>query len=348
METNNNGNKISEFTIAIRGFMSTSILFIAFTFGLVRRLDINSKHIYLWQNAKGEVHYCFNLFEKEYYTTSVIKLGNVLTQHFGHEVEVVNNNKEYLKKIINATSAQNKALTDANKYDEYKNYSSQNQLPYILNHSGNIIQTEEELFSSQNNTHLELQQIPSQQHPFRNQETLYENAIQLSTYYLESHINTIYIKLNELPIIHKEVFAPNTKTESFTSNNGLNYKNKFVPTELMVYHLGSPNVSESFIMVFILFMAKNNIHQALKIIVWIADSFAFLNKVPFALVLHSQSDIYMKILYEEILEPLFHDFQCEKIENNSLNPKSLANILDEKIIYNFDNIVTPTILGKSL
>ncbi len=81
METNN--NEIYEFRMNIRKFTRNAFSYIQFDYGYaVRRLDLNGKFIYLWQNVKGDVHYSFSIFEREYYTTSPAKLGNVLTQHF--------------------------------------------------------------------------------------------------------------------------------------------------------------------------------------------------------------------------------------------------------------------------
>lgn len=90
-----------DFSEYISVYLSEIMMCEAFTLlGNVKRLDLNDKYIYLWQNAKGDIHYSFSIFEKEYYTTSATKLGNVLTKHFGVEVEVVNNTKEYLRKMM--------------------------------------------------------------------------------------------------------------------------------------------------------------------------------------------------------------------------------------------------------
>ena len=352
MKTDNNNNKINEFTMIVRGLINIAIFYVAFTFGNVRRLDLNGKFIYLWQNAKGDVHYSFNIFEKEYYTTSAIKLGNVLTQHFGVEVEVVNNRKEHLKKMIGATAGLNKAVSDSNRYNYFENLSQEEQNLSIPNDLNVTSIKKEQLLgmldSKPNNSALQINQNQFQtpQHYLHDQEKLYNGVIQLSTFYLEAHMGTIYIKLDDLPIIHKEKFVPNTNTAFFTDINGINNKNKFLPTPYMVYPYPLCEPNNSFIILFILFMTKNDIHQAFKILLWLVETYR-LNKLPFALVLHSQEDVYMKLFFEELLEPLFHDFQCEKIENEAIEAKVLSSSLDEKYIYNFHNISAPSILGEA-
>jgi hypothetical protein len=63
-------------------------------------------------------------------------------------------------------------------------------------------------------------------------------------------------------------------------------------------------------------------------------------------VLQSENDTCMKLFYEEIIMPLFNNFNCEKITSDVLNEKSLSKQLDEKIIYNFHNITIPTVLDR--
>lgn len=116
-----------DFSEDISVYLSEIMMCETFTLGNVKRLDLNGKYIYLWQNVKGDINYSFSIFEKEYYTTSATKLGNVLTKHFGVEVEVVNNIKEYLRKMMVATNALNKALSDSERNNSYGNrYGEQN------------------------------------------------------------------------------------------------------------------------------------------------------------------------------------------------------------------------------
>jgi len=349
---NENCNKVNEFMMVVRGLINNTIPYIPYSFGNVRRLDINYKHIYLSQSPKGDINYSFSLFDKDWHSTTAAKLGNVLTQHFEVEIEVVNNEKEKLKKMINATSDLNKSLIDSNKHDHYNNYVQKEEITSKSKESSTP-RTKDELLKLLDSSSKDVtSQIDNTQsnlnysHPLQNQENLNQGVIQLSTYYLESHLNTIYIKLNELPIIYKEKFMPSIKLAFYLDNNGKTTKNNFIPTPFMVYPYNLCEPNQSFILLFILFMTKNDIHQALKILVWLADSSTSLNKLPFALVLHSKDDDYMKLFYEEIVEVLFHDFQCEKIENDTIDAKSLSKNLDEKAIYNFNNVATQTILSE--
>lgn len=341
-----------DFSEDISVYLSEIMMCEAFTLGNVKRLDLNGKYIYLWQNVKGDINYSFSIFEKEYYTTSATKLGNVLTKHFGVEVEVVNNIKEYLRKMMVATNALNKALSDSERNNSYGNrYGEQNlflntNLKDIPLTEGNLLQI---LDTKLNNSALGINQIQLYQipnHYLHDQEKLFSTSIQLSTINLEAQIGTYFIKLDELPIIHKEKFEPSSKQAFFTDINGLNIRNKFLSTKYMVYPYNLCDPSKSFIIQFIFFMAKKDIHQAFKILLWVTESYR-LNKLPFALVLHSQDDAYMKLFYEGLLEPLFNDFQCEKIKNEGLGTKELASDLDEKFIYNFHNISASSILGEA-
>ena len=337
-----------DFSEYISVYLSEIMMCEAFTLlGNVKRLDLNDKYIYLWQNAKGDIHYSFSIFEKEYYTTSATKLGNVLTKHFGVEVEVVNNTKEYLRKMMGATNALNKVLSDSERHNSYGNrYGEQNlflntNLKDIPLTEGNLLQI---LDTKLNNNASGINQIPN--HYLHDQEKLFSTSIQLSTFNLESQIGTYFIKLDELPVIYKEKFEPSSKQAFFTDINGLNIRNKFLSTQYMVYPYNLCDSSKSFIIQFIFFMAKKDIHQAFKILLWVTESYR-LNKLPFALVLHSQDDAYMKLFYEGLLEPLFNDFQCEKIKNEGLGTKELSSDLDEKFIYNFHNISASSIFGEA-
>lgn len=336
-------NSKYEFISTVRGFINTAIPYIPFSFGNVRRLDINNKFMYLWQDAKGNVYYCFSLFEKKPHTTSATKLGNVLTGHFECQIEAVNNEKEHLKKISTATASLNKALSDSEQQSYYASLQHPNLLQ-LDNHSTAMdILSDNQL--SQPRLHSTTPQ-EYQKHPLQNQDELIKGVVQLSTYSLESHLNTIYIKINELPIIHKDVYAPYSKQAFFIDENGLNCKNNFISTEYMLKPLYYCDPEQSFTVKFIVAMANNNITQALKILAWITDSFTSLNKLPFALVLYSTDDAYMKLFYDEIVVPLLNINECEKIESDSLDKKSLSEKLDQNFIYNLHNITVPTILGE--
>ena len=94
-----------------------------FTYDNVKILELNNKYIFLWQDVKGQVCYCFDILDNEYFTTSASKLGNVLSQYFQCEIEVVNNDKEHLKKIVNAQGQLNRAITDSERYYTFNSYN---------------------------------------------------------------------------------------------------------------------------------------------------------------------------------------------------------------------------------
>ena len=110
----------------IKSYLGDRMLSMPSSLGKVAMLNINGKYIYLWQDAKGQVCYSFDIYDKEYFTTSAAKLGNVLAQHFKCEIEVVNNEKEHLKKLLNAQTQLNKSMIDFERYNGYTFFSNHN------------------------------------------------------------------------------------------------------------------------------------------------------------------------------------------------------------------------------
>ena len=325
--------KNNEYKMKIKKYLCKLMPPIHFSIGNVAQLFINGKYIFLWQDAKGQVCYCFDIYDREYFITSAIKLGNVLTQHFQFEIEVVNNNKEHLKKMVSAQAQLNKGISDLERHNLYNggmNFTN-DSLPYLSNGYSNsfpVIQ--------QNNY----------QHPLQNQESLYNGIIQLSTYYLESHLRTRYIKIDELPIVYKTLFRPNINMAFFYEKN-MNCKNSYIPSKYHVQNLHQYDLENSFIIKFIFFLAKNNIKKAMMIFKWLVYVVNSKNKLPYPLVFHSTDDSCIKLFWEEIVEPLLNPSYCEKFSNDTVDEKSLMNKLDEKVIYNFHNITTSNILNLS-
>ena len=325
--------KNNEYKMKIKKYLCKLMPPIHFSIGNVAQLFINGKYIFLWQDAKGQVCYCFDIYDREYFITSAIKLGNVLTQHFQFEIEVVNNNKEHLKKMVSAQAQLNKGISDLERHNLYNggmNFTN-DSLPYLSNGYSNsfpVIQ--------QNNY----------QHPLQNQESLYNGIIQLSTYYLESHLRTRYIKIDELPIVYKTLFRPNINMAFFYEKN-MNCKNSYVPSIYQIKNLSEYDFENSFIMTFILFLAKDNINNAMMIFKWLVYVVNSKNKLPYPLVFHSTDDSCIKLFWEEIVEPLLNPSYCEKFSADTVDEKLLINKLDEKVIYNFHNITTSNILNLS-
>jgi len=332
-----------DFTTTVGGLIDPNKLYPVFGFGDVRRLTINGKYIYLWQDAKGQVWYRFNILDKECFPTSSTKLGNVLSNHFQHEIEVVNNLKESLKKVTNSAIGLNKALSDSQRHTNYSTFSQRHQpsTPLIEDktHLGNNI---EDLYQIIDQPMAIAPQIP--QNPFHNQEQLHKNIIELSVYQHQAHLQTLFISINELPIVHKNKFRPNMKQAFFIEDNAT-CKNNYTPSQWMTTFPMQYDISNSFILHFIFFMARNDIKQAIKILLWLANCFTITANIPFALVLHSSTDTYMKLFYEDIVEPLLNTDYCQVLNNEDMNEKSLSKLLDEKVIYRFHNVTQPSILN---
>ena len=125
--------------------------------------------------------------------------------------------------MVSAQAQLNKGISDLERHNLYNggmNFTN-DSLPYLSNGYSNsfpVIQ--------QNNY----------QHPLQNQESLYNGIIQLSTYYLESHLRTRYIKIDELPIVYKTLFRPNINMAFFDEKN-MNCKNSYVPSVYQIQYL---------------------------------------------------------------------------------------------------------------
>lgn len=326
----------------IKSYLGDRMLSMPFSLGKVAMLNINGKYIYLWQDAKGQVCYSFDIYDKEYFTTSAAKLGNVLAQHFKCEIEVVNNEKEHLKKLLNAQTQLNKSMIDFERYNGYTFFSNHNYNNSDMNMTDNLLPHLSNTLSSS----FPLEQQNNYRHPLQNQEVLHNGIIQLSTYYLESHLRTRYIKLDELPIVYKILFRPSINQAFFDEKNQ-NCKNSYIPSTYYVQNLHQYDFENSFIITFIFFLAKDNLKNAMIIFKWLEYIVNSKNKLQLPLVFHSTDDSCIKLFWEEIVEPLINPTYCEKFSNDTVDEKSLINKLDEKVIYNFHNVTISNILNLS-
>lgn len=334
--------KSNDYKKIIKSYLGINMVTIPFFIGNVAQLVTNGRYIYLWQDAKGQVCYCFDIYDREYFTTSATKLGNVLSQHFQCEIEVVNNEKEHLKKMVNAQGQLNKAITDSERHYAYNAYNPYNPYNDAFSYKNN------DLSHSKRNLNTSNSIMPSNyNHPLQNQETLYNGIVQLSTYSLESHLRTQYIKIDELPIVYKTLFRPNINMAFFDEKN-MNCKNSYVPSVYQIQYLNQYDFENSFIIKFILFLSKDNINNAIIIFKWLVCVLNFKNKLQFPLVFYSTDDSCIKLFWEEIVEPLLNPTYCEKFSNETVDEKLLINKLDEKVIYNFHNVTTSNILNFSL
>ncbi len=336
-------NKLNNFINQVKNTFTHQNYYHMFNFSYVKKLELNRKIIFLWLDIKGQVNYSFDLLEKEPHTTSLVKLGSVLSSFFGMSIEVVNNHDEINKKVADKTIKLNRAITDFQKHESFQQYlqiNSNNDLNVIDVYENNLDNTYKMLPEIQNE--FSMQQFP-QENSY--QKELYKNVIQLSFYQLNHANGTFYIRSNEIPVIYKEKFNPSIK-EAFYYENGLLYRNTYFPTKYMIDWSLQQNIDNSFIFKFIFFMAKKDINKAMNILLWLVFSFNSLNKLPYILVLYSKENEYMNLFYEEVIAPLFNDEYCERIENTDLNKKTLSEKLDEKVIQNFHNITSSMILDE--
>lgn len=336
-------NKLNIFINQLKNTFTYQNHYHMFNFSYVKKLELNGKIIFLWLDIKGQVNYSFDLLEKEPHTTSLVKLGSVLSSFFGMSIEVVNNHDEINKKVADKAIKLNRAITDLQKYDAFQEYSqinSNNDLNTIDVYKNDLDNTYKMLPEMRNE--LSMQQFP-QENSY--QKELYKNVIQLSIYQLKHATETFYICSNQISVIHKEKFNPSIK-DAFYYENSLLFRNIYFPTKYMIDCSLLENIDNSFIFKFIFFMAKKDINKVMDILLWLVNSFNFLNKLPYILALYSRENEYMNLFYKEVIAPLFNDEFCERIENTDLNKKTLSEKLDEKVIQNFHNITSSMILDE--
>jgi hypothetical protein len=221
---------------------------------------------------------------------------------------------------------------------------NKSELDYEINNS--FHNNEEETSLENGAKTMQQQPMLVQQQPMLVQQNLYQDIINLSQQELSNKQNAKYIYANQLPLIHKEGFFPSSK-QAFPQYGNITYKNTFTPSKYMLYHYDNTGgLSNSFIFVFIYNMVKQNMNEFMKVILWLTSCFPTLEKQQYVFVMYSESDIYMKLFYEEIVAPLFNPDFCEVIENDSLDKKSLSTKLNEKVIYNFQDITENIILDS--
>ena len=330
--------KDSDFICKILDISKIQNLPYSFTLGDVKEYRINDKVIYVWQDVKGNISYKYDSNSQEIYSTTITKLGNMFTRHFGINIELFNNINDFFKKKTLVITDLNKAISDSNNYDNYSNYTNYAQETLQQPLLGNNI---DDIFVMTEQVPLNDNAIEPQNQIF-DQKTLHQENIALSSFKLQYRNQTAAIYVNELPVVVKEDFKPEAK-QFFYKENGLIYKNSYIASKYMTNLVFQLDIINSFTLSFILYMAKGDATQALHILVWFANSFNFLKKLPFALVLHSDCDKYMKLFYEEIVEPFFNPDHCEEINSDDLTKKALSVKLDKKVIYHFKDIVEATI-----
>ena len=130
-------NKLNIFINQVKNTFTYQNYYHMFNFSYIKKLELNGKIIFLLLDIKGQVNYIFDLLEKEPHTTSLVKLGSVLSSFFGMSIEVVNNHDEINKKVADKTTKLNRAITDLQKYESFQQYSqinSNNDLNTQLSH----------------------------------------------------------------------------------------------------------------------------------------------------------------------------------------------------------------------
>ena len=303
-------------------FFDNGDIYHTFILGKIYRLEICNEYVFLWQDAKGQISYSFCIRDKEEFTTTAVKLGNALSSHFdGYSIEVANNYNEETKRRATAIAGLSKAILDSKKYDDYQAYSQSFNQPHIDN---NTLQTQLDPIEQRYKYNVPSVGYNQAMHPYQQfndpQKQLYNEAIQLNSNQLDYNYMTIFIYINQLPIVHKKnLFKPFERQIFFTNNRGLNCKNSYRPSEYMFVTLSSYTEQPSFILSFIYFMAYKSYQSAMNIFLWLVNSFWLRGKLGYALVLHSKNDTFMKLFYEEIIKPLFNADHCEHIDKVKYN-----------------------------
>ncbi len=148
-----------------------------------------------------------------------------------------------------------------------------------------------------------------------------------------------YIVTMFLKMVQKEAFNPAAREEFFLKNN-LYYKNIYRPSKYRLnlddYYQPSKN---SLIIFFLCQLANEDEDRFHYIFNWIANLFINLKKSKSSLIFYSKDETCLNILFEQIIQPLFGVKFSVKINEEEL-ASNFPSVLENKIIYNFNNITS--------
>ena len=127
------------------------------------------------------------------------------------------------------------------------------------------------------------------------------------------------------------------KREEYYQEKGVWYRNIFEPTGYMKLK-GKSKKETTAIFRLIYHLVNNDEERFLYVINWLSYFFKRLKKSHVALLLIGDQGAGKGILFEQILSELFGKDACIQANNSSLNTKFKAGIIENRLIYNFDEI----------
>lgn len=149
--------------------------------------------------------------------------------------------------------------------------------------------------------------------------------------------HTIFI--HELKVVHGVKFRPTVLKEYF-EENGITYKNAFIPTKYMQVH-GEPTRLPKSILDLIYHVVGYKKKKFDFFLNWLAFFFKYSKKSQIAIALIGTQGAGKGLLFGVISE-LWGKNYCITINDESLNSKYKAKIIRDKQFYNFDEVTLNT------
>lgn len=147
------------------------------------------------------------------------------------------------------------------------------------------------------------------------------------------------IFFHELKIVHGIKFRPTILKEYF-EENGIAYKNAFIPTMYMRVH-GEPTRLPKSILDLIYHVVGYKKKKFDFFLNWLAFFFKYLKKSQIAIALIGTQGAGKGLLFG-IISELWGKNYCITINDESLNSKYKAKIICDKLFYNFDEVTLNT------
>lgn len=186
---------------------------------------------------------------------------------------------------------------------------------------------------------------------FINDDSKYtEEAEQKSQKILKRQTKIIMLSTNDLLLVEQDIFNPRMDKEFYQEDNGLIYRNTFIPTCYMQKPPSNNyNQDESTILQYIYYLSNFREPIFHYILRWLSLFFKKQsNRSSDVLVLLGSNESGKDILFNEIIKPLFGFDYCIQINNDNLEVNTLSKIINGKLFYNFDDISDNKSLDKNI
>ncbi len=149
-------------------------------------------------------------------------------------------------------------------------------------------------------------------------------------------IDTIYISINSIPIVDKEIFNPLFSVEIY-NEFGIVYRNLFQYTPYLQKRF-SQTFNQKRSLIAELLKKATDVEESAFILKWLGEYFTTLQGSQDILVLIGNKELSEEILYRKIVNPVFGYKYCVTITEDVLKNQSIEEILKHKLFFNITYI----------